>query len=452
MSSNNQSDNKAPKVLIVGAGLGGLMLGAILERASIEYCIFERAVCVKPLGSALVLGPNILPVFEQLGLLEEIIKIASPVPSSDVYNIEMKKLGSITMKDIKKITGFDNIIFARPRLYELMLRQIPKHKILMNKKVLKAQETDEQVVIHCSDNTIYQGDILIGADGTYSSVRQNMYKVLEEKGLLPKSDMENLTIGHTCMVGVAEPKDPSKYPQLQEEVAQLATVVGEERLFWSVSNCPDNQMCWMLFYQFKSSTESREKQFRNSEWGPEANESMIKQFYDLSCPFGGTMGELIDDTPKDLISKVFVEEKMFHTWFYGRSVLLGDGAINAMQDAVILGNCLYDIVDATPKNIKAAFQDYYDQRYEHAKYMVNSSSLITKATLGQNWLEKAFRYALFNVIPEWVQQMSYAKMAEYRPQITFLPFAVNRGTGRVAPQKPSKRYTEEQAKMKGIAI
>jgi len=48
--------------------------------------------------------------------------------------------------------------------------------------------------------------------------------------------------------------------------------------------------------------------------------------------------------------------------------------------------------------------------------------------------------------------MSYAKMAEYRPQITFLPFAVNRGTGRVAPQKPSERYTEEQAKMKGVAI
>lgn len=71
--------------------------------------------------------------------------------------------------------------------------------------------------------------------------------------------------------------------------------------------------------------ESKEQQFRNSEWGPEANENMIKQFYDLPCPYGGKMGNLIDATPKELISKVFVEEKMFKTWFYGRTVLIGDG-------------------------------------------------------------------------------------------------------------------------------
>jgi cation diffusion facilitator CzcD-associated flavoprotein CzcO len=39
-----------PKVLIVGAGLGGLVLGALLEKAKIPYTIFERATVVKPLG------------------------------------------------------------------------------------------------------------------------------------------------------------------------------------------------------------------------------------------------------------------------------------------------------------------------------------------------------------------------------------------------------------------
>lgn len=39
-----------PNVLIVGAGLGGLMLGALLEKANIPYTIFERATVVKPLG------------------------------------------------------------------------------------------------------------------------------------------------------------------------------------------------------------------------------------------------------------------------------------------------------------------------------------------------------------------------------------------------------------------
>lgn len=39
-----------PTVLIVGAGLGGLMLGALLEKADISYVIFERSSYVKPLG------------------------------------------------------------------------------------------------------------------------------------------------------------------------------------------------------------------------------------------------------------------------------------------------------------------------------------------------------------------------------------------------------------------
>jgi len=50
--------NEGPCVLIAGAGFGGLLLGAILEKAGIEYHIFERAKDVKPLGtySQLVTG------------------------------------------------------------------------------------------------------------------------------------------------------------------------------------------------------------------------------------------------------------------------------------------------------------------------------------------------------------------------------------------------------------
>jgi len=42
--------SERPTVLIVGAGLGGLSLGLLLERAGIPYMIFERAKSIKPLG------------------------------------------------------------------------------------------------------------------------------------------------------------------------------------------------------------------------------------------------------------------------------------------------------------------------------------------------------------------------------------------------------------------
>ena len=40
-----------PKVLIVGGGIGGLSLGLLLERAGVNYTIFERAATIKPLGN-----------------------------------------------------------------------------------------------------------------------------------------------------------------------------------------------------------------------------------------------------------------------------------------------------------------------------------------------------------------------------------------------------------------
>ncbi|KAG0016819.1 hypothetical protein BGZ80_008880, partial [Entomortierella chlamydospora] len=67
------SGNTKPKVLIVGAGIGGLTLGAILEKANIPYEIFEKASVMKPLGSAMAVGPPVMPMFAQLGIIDQII-------------------------------------------------------------------------------------------------------------------------------------------------------------------------------------------------------------------------------------------------------------------------------------------------------------------------------------------------------------------------------------------
>lgn len=52
LQSNMSITGDKPTVLIVGAGLGGLMLGALLEKSDVPYMIFERANAVKPLGTS----------------------------------------------------------------------------------------------------------------------------------------------------------------------------------------------------------------------------------------------------------------------------------------------------------------------------------------------------------------------------------------------------------------
>ena len=58
------------------------------------------------------------------------------------------------------------------------------------------------------------------------------------------------------------------------------------------------------------------------------------------------------------------------------------GAINAMQDAIILANCLYD-PKSRLKDISVAFQSYHDQRFDKAKEQYDHSLLAEKIYSGQ---------------------------------------------------------------------
>ncbi|KAI1312279.1 hypothetical protein EDD11_002998 [Mortierella claussenii] len=447
----------SPKVLIVGAGIGGLTLALLLERIGVEYDIFERASSVKPLGAAMSIGPNILPLFEQLGMLEEILKLSLPGRIMNVYNEDMTLVGKTdSTAFMKERSGYDPIMFSRPDVYNLLLSKIPPHRILYGKRVLSVGQSDKGVMIRCADGYSYEGDMLIGADGAYSAVRQSLYERLEKDMKLPKSDTQSLNVGYSCMVGTTLPQDPEKYPCLKDDYANFAVVIADGKPHsWTLITVPGNRICFGIVIQLKG--EEKEENFRNSEWGPESLDAMIAQVADHKVPFGGTLGDLIKATPKELISKVHLEEKLFETWNYGRIALMGDachkmlpsagqGAINAMQDAVIIANCIYDLKSTSYKHIEAALDDYKSQRYAQAKKQVNISAMVGKVLYGQTWVEKFLRKAVFNWVPRSFEERSFLKSVAYRPQATFLPFVENKTKLSILPQKMSKRYAAEQEK------
>jgi len=51
---------------------------------------------------------------------------------------------------------------------------------------------------------------------------------------------------------------------------------------------------------------------------------MVKAVRNFKIPYG-TMGDLIDVTPKDVVSQVFLEDKLYEAWHHGQTVLIGDG-------------------------------------------------------------------------------------------------------------------------------
>ncbi|KAF9391211.1 hypothetical protein BGX21_011293 [Mortierella sp. AD011] len=327
------ADDPTLPVLIIGAGLGGLMLGALLENANISYHILERATELRSLGSAIAMMGPIIPALEQLGIYEELKKVSLPLVSLDYYDTKLNSMGSTYSRNHKMACGYDQLILARPKLYNLLHQQVPAHKISMGKKVIRARETGDRVVVCCSDNTEYNCSILVGADGTYSAVRQNMYKQLKAEGKLPLGDNDAFSIGYITMVGISNPPNPEKYPELSEtDRTHFRLVLGDNNDSCYAVTTPDNQICWGINLQLPED-KAKAQQFRNSEWGPESINAMLKEYEDFPCAFGGTMQDLFDATPKNLISKVFLEEKVFQTWHHGRTVLLGDACHKLLPGA-----------------------------------------------------------------------------------------------------------------------
>ncbi|KAI1314657.1 hypothetical protein EDD11_001910 [Mortierella claussenii] len=254
-------------ILIVGGGIGGLMLGIMLERAGISYQILERSPEHRPLGSAISLNGTVLRLFEQLGLLEELHKISKFAGRLHLVKEDLETQGHIDLEHFR-----ESVVFGRPDLFKMLVSHIPSHKLLMSKRILSTSQTELGVLVRCSDGSTFHGDVLVGADGAYSSIRQCMHKSLKEKGLLPKSDSEQLKFDQHCVVGITNELDPERYPILKEDYCELFGVIGKKRPYtiWLIP-ITGNRFAWSIGGRVPDSEVGQEdvRSFSFAEWWPE---------------------------------------------------------------------------------------------------------------------------------------------------------------------------------------
>ncbi|KAK5827747.1 hypothetical protein F5H01DRAFT_362205 [Linnemannia elongata] len=446
--------DKSPHVLIAGAGLAGLFLGILLERAGISYEIFERSAEPRPLGAIMCLSPNILPAFEQLGLLDELLSFSKPAIRGQMLTDKLKLIGNM-LANSADLIGYDRVLFARPELQNMLLKKIPSNKIQLSKRIVHFDQDQDGITITFDDNTTARGDILVGADGAHSAVRKHLYATLEKESLLPEVDTEAMSKGYISLVGTTNALDPVKYPGVLEKESEAFYMIGDKNTpyTWVTFTIPGNRICWNVIIQLGLSS-TADEQATSSDWTSQNNKKMLDEIRHFKTPYG-TMGDLFDVTDIDKVSKVYFEDKLFETWTHGRTVLIGDaahmllpssgaGAVNAMQDAVILANHLYDIKPTSFENIKTALSGYRNERFDAIKDQYPQSHMSAKLIYGHTLWERILRYVVFNWLPSSLQRKQMSKDTAYRPQANFLPQAPKRGSLEIIPQWPSKRIEKEK--------
>ncbi|KAF9277954.1 hypothetical protein BGZ74_003213 [Mortierella antarctica] len=447
------------KVVIVGGGIAGLALGVMLERAGIDYIILEAAQEIRPLGAVVYLGPPLMRAMEQLGLLDDLIRNSNTMTGVTLMNHRLTKICRV------------NIDYAaeRPKLYDILLSRIPAYKILFGKRVIQSSEGAEGITVRCEDGTTHHGDILVGADGGASPVRERIYQDIRRsfatstskaaKRSLHRSDYAPPRVEQQCIVGITEPLASKTYPVLASKSCELVMIMPKE------TNCMTSMATGgasgskgppVQPFTLHSANTTSNRTWRRLDEMLTVDGSIRHQ----PSPHGGTLGDLVDSTSRKMISVVVVEEKFYHTWHHGRSILIGDachmiltssghGTTQAILDAMSLATLLTELPSKTPEDIEALFQVHYERRAPIAKAAVTISKHQDQLLHSRNFSGKFIRKMSSNWMSDWIKIRVGDRLFDRRPMLPFLKPVPSRGTCRnkdaPVPFLQEKKFIETEA-------
>ncbi|KAF9431260.1 hypothetical protein BGZ76_000481 [Entomortierella beljakovae] len=462
----NSSTEREPKVLIAGAGVAGLMLAILLEKANVHYEVFEKEEQIRrPVGSAACLGFNVMPVMDQLGLMDELRAISKRVDGTTIFKEDMEVIREIRLRNNKEINGYETLVTSRIEFFNLLLSRVPSEKIHTNKKVVTISQNDQSVAIHCADGSTYTGDILVGADGACSSVRQALYDEIkkdEEAAAANKVNDEELISHYLSIMGTTNPLNPKNYEGLDDDESHCDTMIGEERgLTWRYFTLPDNRISWRVDLQSSLMDPKLYEGWLNADYNNFDIDTIPEVWKDNKLAIMGDMRGLFENTPKETICKVVLEEKIYETWKYGRTVLVGDaihrmlpnfGALNSILDAIILSNVIYEMPSSDIKHVNKAFEEFYQERGPTTKKEMNPNQQLSTVMAGKSWLDTAGRFLLIKLVPKYFKEKSLEYALSYRPQATFMPRIESAGAVPMTPQRPSKKYAALQKSLASTGV
>lgn len=163
------------KILISGAGIGGLTAALCLQKAGHEVLLFEQASEFHETGAGLQCGANALAVFDWLGLLPQLEPLSVAPERVDFCDYQSGRVlySSQWGQAYKDKYGYSYWHLHRADLHRV-LHQSFKGKVYFNAHINAYQENGDSVSIELSDGRRFSGDLLIGADGIKSKVRAQL--------------------------------------------------------------------------------------------------------------------------------------------------------------------------------------------------------------------------------------------------------------------------------------
>ncbi|MDX2080611.1 MAG: FAD-dependent monooxygenase [Terrimicrobiaceae bacterium] len=162
------------KVLIVGAGIGGLALAALLKQRGIGCAIVERAPDLRAAGYMISLYPMGSRVLHGLGSFEEFRERSAPFDDYRVLNGHGDVLHEFDMRPLSRQFGYMGTIL-RSDLLEILRAAAPDVSLQYGLGLEHLEQHRSHVDVRFSDGSTGTFDAVVGADGIHSKVRRIIF-------------------------------------------------------------------------------------------------------------------------------------------------------------------------------------------------------------------------------------------------------------------------------------
>ena len=354
------------KITIVGAGIGGLTTAIALEQKGFEVEIFESFPEMKRIGAGLVLANNAMRVFQRLGLSDLIYKNSNHISSLKLVDEKLAVLTEINLKSFEKKLGVHYAAIHRGTLQEVLLKNLKTTKLHLGKKLIKIVEDKKTIHLHFEDGTIHNTNVLIGADGIHSLVRNHFFQ-----------NSEIRIAKQVCWRGVTQMKLPEKFAHEINESWGKGTRFG-------IVPLADGEVYWFALANYRNDFRT---EFDNVDL-----EKMFSK-YDPIIPI------IIRNTPTDkIIVNAMNDLKPIKKWHNSNVCLIGDaahattpnmgqGACQSIEDALAISICLENEND-----IEKAFSNYQKIRIKKANGVINQSWQVGKMAQIENYVVNLIEY------------------------------------------------------------
>lgn len=177
------------RALIIGGSLGGLFAGSMLQRVGWEVDIFERSTNdLDSRGGGIVLQPEVVELIRRSGIEKDWDNLGVPSENRILYRAN---------GDVEHIQYAPQMQTSWSLIYTLMRSTVGDANYHKNRVLSDIEFPGEnRVTAVFEDGSRETGDLLIGADGNNSSVRNLMWSEIPEyagyiawRGLVPENEM-----------------------------------------------------------------------------------------------------------------------------------------------------------------------------------------------------------------------------------------------------------------------